>query len=349
MKISLLTIWHEKNYGAEMQAYATVKILQQLGHDVKMIDFRLSDSRPKTLKLWVIKCISSFSRESYKFNQFWKSHIPTTQRYSSIKKLKENPPQADMYLVGSDQVWNPGITKIAAPIYFLDFGDKSILRMSYASSFGVSEFDSNPQLLGLIEDNLKKFKAISCRESTGVEFLENRFNLKATNVLDPTLLFDGYPELIGNHEQKQTLVYYPLSPFLELEEFCKENAKKLGLEYLNTNNKKFLIRNIVWNRQGIEEWIRNIAEASLVVTPSFHGLAFSLIYRRQFIIIANGTKVSTRITSILAKLGLSDRYFTNVEDAKASNIWESIIDYSIIDKKLSEMRKNSITYLHDSL
>lgn len=70
-----------------------------------------------------------------------------------------------------------------------------------------------------------------------------------------------------------------------METFCKETAAKLGLDYVDANHKNYLIRKIVWDRPGVEEWVRTIAEAELVITPSFHGLAFSLIYHRQFVIV----------------------------------------------------------------
>ena len=98
MKIALLTIWHEKNYGAELQAYATIKVLQQLGHDVKMIDIRLSDMGKPSLGGRISLLVESISPNHRKFEYFWKSYIPTTQRYTSIEELQANPPEADIYI-----------------------------------------------------------------------------------------------------------------------------------------------------------------------------------------------------------------------------------------------------------
>ena len=137
MKVALLTIWHEKNFGAELQAYATIKILQQLGHDPKMIDIRLSDISQTNIKGKIGNFISNFGPSQRKFEQFWKKYTPVTQRYRNLKELQNNPPAADVYMVGSDQVWNPDIVKGFTNVFFLNFGSDIIKRVYYASSFGV--------------------------------------------------------------------------------------------------------------------------------------------------------------------------------------------------------------------
>lgn len=351
MKIALLTIWKEKNYGAEMQAYATIKALKQMGHSVVMINYLLGELEHPTVKQRIIRFISSFCRDTKKFNRFWKKYIPTTCHYHTFSELKNNPPQADYYIVGSDQVWNPEITKDKAATYFLDFGNEHTKRISYASSFGEKEWNAPEELTAIAKKRLQSFSAVSCREADGVNILQNTFNIDAVNVVDPTLLHDRYPELTGPIIQRKTLAFYPLSPFPELESFCKELADNLGLEYNNINKKKYLVRRIVWDRPSIEEWVKSIAEADLVVTPSFHGLAFSLIYQRQFIIIQNpdGKGKSSRITNLLASLGLSNRFFTSIEEANRARVWEQPIDYSIVQPKLKQLRDYSLDFLKHSI
>lgn len=347
MKIGLLTIWREKNFGAEMQAYATIKALQNLGHDVEMIDFRLSDIAHPTIKQRIIKILTYITKEDFKFRKFWKNHIPKGYHYKKPEELKCNPPKVDLLLVGSDQVWNPSITKEKALTYFLDFGETGVRKASYASSFGESEWLQSKQMTENVAELLGRFSLLSCRETSGVEILKNTFRQDASTVLDPTLLHTEYPELTGKLQNRRTLVFYPLSPFPELETFCKETAAKLGLDYVDANHKNYLIRKIVWDRPGVEEWVRTIAEAELVITPSFHGLAFSLIYHRQFVIVLSpeGKKRSTRLTSLLVQLGLEDRLFTSVEDVVKSNVLSRKINYEDVDKKLTELRSQSYNYL----
>lgn len=347
MKIALLTIWKEKNYGAEMQAYATIKVLKEMGHSVEMINYLLGELEKPTIKQRIISFISSFCHDTKKFNRFWKKYIPTTRHYSSLLELKKDPPKADYYMVGSDQVWNPEITRNKAAAYFLDFGNEQTKRISYASSFGIKEWNSSEEITKIAKERLKSFSAVSCRESDGIRILQNIFNVDAVNVVDPTLLHNGYPELTGPISQQRTLAFYPLSPFPELEFFCKELAKKMGLRFKNVNEKKYLIRRIVWDRPSVEEWVKSIAEAELVVTPSFHGLAFSLIYQRQFIVIQNpnGAGRNSRIINLLDELGLSNRFFVNIEDAIEAKIWNRKIDYSIVLPKLEKLRNKSLHYL----
>lgn len=346
MKIALLTIWKEKNYGAEMQAYATVKALQRMGHSVDIIDFRLGELEHPTVKQRLIRLISKFCLDTKKFNRFWKA-LPATKHYRTLSELKKNPPNADIYMVGSDQVWNPEITRNKALAYFLDFGNDNVKKISYASSFGVNKWIASHELTVIVRRCLKSFQAVSCREISGINILRDVFSINAVNVLDPTLLYNSYPELTGPIIQRKVLAFYPLSPFPELESFCHSLSKELRLTYKNINEKKYLIRSIVWDRPSVEEWIKSIAEAELVVTPSFHGLAFSLIYKRQFIIIKNpnGDSRISRITNLLAELGLSNRFFNSIEEAQQARIWEYPIDYSIVQPKLDKLRKFSFAFL----
>lgn len=347
MKIVLLTIWHVKNYGAELQTYATVKKLKELGYVVEVIDFRLFNE--VDTQLWskrLSKFLQSFLPVNRKFNSFWKKYIPSTKCYHSLEDLRAFPPEADLYLVGSDQVWNPRITLDKAPVYFLPFGQNSVLKASFASSIGTAKWTGDESLTHLAINQLKSFKAISCREQTGVEIVKNVFGLDAKLVADPTLLFTNYKELTGIVHPKKELVFYPLSENNEMELFCMNLAKVLNLSYKNANNQQKTIRSIVWNRPSVETWIKMIAGASIVVTPSFHGLSMSLLHHRQFIILAiNQNGRSSRITDLLSYIGLIDRYFTSYEEVLNSKIWEQEIDYIKVDNKLSILREQSIEYL----
>lgn len=351
MKIVLLTIWQVKNYGAELQAYATIRALKELGYTVEIIDYRLNELSSPTIKQIVIRLLNSLTLETYKFNVFWKKYFPTTKHYHNLKDLQKESPQADVYLVGSDQVWNPEITQEKIFTYFLNFGSNSVRRISYASSFGINVWNMDSEFTATIQNLLNRFAVLSSREKSGVSILRNIFHLEAANVLDPTLLHDDYSELVGEITSKNTLVYYPLSSFPELESFSMNLAKDLNLCYRNINKKSYLIRKIVWNRLSVENWIKSIAESSFVVTPSFHGLAFSLIYKRQFAIVQNvkDKNRSSRITDLLNILGLSDRYFTCVEEFRNSRIWERNINYQDVSKRMSSLREQSWQFLKSAL
>ena len=194
-------------------------------------------------------------------------------------------------------------------------------------------------------------EAVSCREQSGVKLLNDVFGVDAVNVLDPTLLHKSYPELTGEIIETNTLAFYPLSGYPGLESFCRELASLQGLEFVNVNKKTYMIRRIAWDRPGVEEWVKSIAGARLVVTPSFHGLAFSLIYHRQFVVVQNenGGAVSTRIKSLLNLLGLEDRFFTSIDQLRHSDILSKEIDYEAVDARLERLRKESNDYLRKLL
>ena len=139
-----------------------------------------------------------------------------------------------------------------------------------------------------------------------MKLLRDVFGVEATSVLDPTLLFDSYDEFVPNSQIRKTLVYYPLSEDWELTDYCENLAKKIGLTAINTNRKTTIFNKLIWNRVSIEQWVRNIAYSEFVITRSFHGLAFCLIYQRQFAILKSrndrGTRLETYCRSWIYKI-----------------------------------------------
>lgn len=348
MKIALLTIWHEKNYGAELQAYATVKALRQLGHQVEMIDIRLSDCHKPNLNGMIGNIVSSFGPAHHKFSEFWRKNIPVTKRYHSLEQLQNDPPESDVYMVGSDQVWNSDLTGDFAKLFFLDFGGDQVKRISFASSFGTQQWGAT-HLTEDVKKLIGRFDYLGCREQSGVDILRDTFNVPATLTIDPTLLFDQYPELTGTLVPKRTLVCYPLSKDPDLVNFAKEIASRLGLQLVNNNQTSMVLRHITWDRVSIEEWVRNIAESQFVITRSFHGLVFSILYRKSFAIIANTNNRSTRLLNLLQHLGIADRYFESFHACEEAQPWNTSIDYEAVHDKLKSLRKDSFDFLNKSL
>lgn len=348
MKIALLTIWHEKNYGAELQAYALIRAIRDLGHSVEMIDIRLSDKTPQTAKSKVLNTVLSFSPSEKKFEHFWKKNIPTTKRYKTVLELKNDPPQVDIYMVGSDQVWNPDITGDFSKLFFLNFGSDKIKRVSYASSLGVSTWLHN-EMKDDICTLLGRFSYITCREQSGVNILNNVFQVSARRVLDPTLLHENYVELTGDINEKPTLAYYPLSKDIKMETLVSRLCSQLNLQPININKKKYLYGKAVWNQPSVNQWIRNIAEAKFVITRSFHGLAFCLIYKRQFAMLATRNNRSTRVTDLLELMGLETRYYNSIEELEEAKPWTVKIDYTVVNEILQKHRIQSLEILRKML
>lgn len=349
MNVALLTIWHEMNYGAELQAYATIKILKNLGHNVRMIDIRLSDRDCLSLKSRIIQLIKSYSPVSRKFNAFWKDHIPTTKRYYSIEQLCKDWPNADVYVVGSDQVWNPQITGTFNDIFFLNFGSSDVKRISLASSFGQDAWEY-PELIPSIKRLLSKFSLISCREESGVKILKETFGYDAKLVLDPTLLLDSYSELYdGNFNTTDKIVYYPLSDDRELADLANKLADYYNIEAVNINKASYLWGKILWDKPSIGEWLKNIAEAKFVITRSFHGLVFSLLFNKDFAVLKGRNNRTTRLTNLLKLLNLEDRMFNDTKEMWQKAPWNAPICYKQVNRRLSELRECSLKTIKEAL
>lgn len=344
MKIALLTIWREKNYGAELQAYATVKLLQNFGHQVEMIDIRLSDCRKGNYNQKIYNLICGLTPGHRKFSRFWKKYIPVTKRYKTIDELQENPPDADVYMVGSDQVWNPDLTRDFSLLYFLNFGADGVRRVSFASSFGTTTWN-HPELKDDVRLLLHRFNCLTCREKNGVLLLKKVFNVDSVNVIDPTLALGDYSDIIKGLVEKRTLVFYPLSPDSELKDFSERLSNELGLACVNNNARKKILGKLEWNRLGVEEWIRNIAEAQFIITRSYHGLIFSLIFQRNFAIITSRNSRNGRIVDLLDLIGLSDRLFESFDDLYSSRIWNKKIDYEKINGSIRTLRNQTLNEL----
>lgn len=345
MKIALLTIWHEKNYGAELQTYATIKTLTERGHNVVAIDYRLHYSKVNSIKSMIANRIESLMPANQHFESFWKKYIPSTRLYTSLDDLTNDPPNVECYLVGSDQVWNPDITGNKAITFFLPFVTDKRKKISYASSIGVNEWRCDVEFTKKVGALLSEFEALSCREETGATILEKIFRLHVSVVLDPTLLRKDFNELIGMYNCHKTLAFYQLYESAELAECAKLISHEMNLKFNDVNQSK-RVGKIQVLRTGIKEWIKGIAESEFVITHSFHGMALSLLYHKQFMIIFNSkNNRSSRITDLLEKLGLLDRFFDDTSTAYKSRIWEKKIDFEIVENKLDKLRKESLDYL----
>lgn len=349
MKIALLTIWHEMNYGAELQAYATIKILKSLGHDVRMINIRLSDRNKLSLKNKFVNTIVSSSPAYRKFDRFWKKHIPTTKRYYSIEQLKKYYPVADVYIVGSDQVWNPQITGSFYELFFLNFGSSNTKRIALASSFGQDFWDYS-ELVPNIKKLFDRFSLISCREDSGIKILKDTFGFDANLMLDPTLLIDSYSELYdGDTSIANNIVYYPLTNDNKLADLATNLAHIYNVKAVNINKSRYVLGKLLWDKPSIREWLKNIAEAKFVITRSFHGLVFSILFNKDFAVLKGRNNRTTRLTNLLKLLNLEDRMFNDTEEMWQMSPWKSPICYTKVNARLSELREKSLGILKEVL
>lgn len=346
MKVSILTYHWEDNYGATMQAYATYKAIKQLGHSPEFIDLRLPYN--PSLKSRLV-----FGLKRYRFNKFRQKYFRkrTPKIYWSVDELRNNPPQSDCYLVGSDQTWNPQIGKELLPAFFLTFGDQSIKRISYATSIGLNKWEESPYISNEdISKALKHFNQILLRENSGIRIAKEIFNAEAKQVIDPVLLFPSYPELTGEIKQTGEIITYKLINDENFYENALTIAKDLNKPVRSIGSVRKPSGFRAAYPESVEDWVKRIAGSEIVITDSFHGTVISLLYHRQFVVYIGDSNRITRIVSLLSQLGLEERILTgknSIEDIRDMALKK--IDWTEIDSKLHNLRQNSLSLLSNAI
>lgn len=348
MKIGLLTYHHSTNIGAMMQTYATCRALIELGHEVVIVDIRQPERHRQGIIMELSKIV--FGKHQKDLDSFEKHfYPPLTRRYLSVEELRIDPPKVDCLVVGSDQTWNPEISKEMAMAYFLDFGGENLKRFSYASSFGMDYWKQNSDLTNDVFKALQQFENISVRERTAVKICRDTFMIDADLVADPTLLFNCYPEITGDVKPKSELLCYKLQ---RNEDFYRnidafKHIMDLPARLLNN----FIpVRGLRYTYPpSVRDWIRRIGGAEFVLTDSFHGVAFSLLYQRQFVVIRCHDGRDSRFEDLLHELDLDNRVFDSMSDLVSCDDYKEKIDYDKVAPKLSKIRNSSWDYLRKAL
>ena len=387
MKIGIMTHWWDKeNYGQQLQGFALQTFLRSCGHEPFLIKYSCPlkvQEQPR--KTWqqrlgkVIKnpgliYISLFIRirsvilERRKknacvvrdFSSFLRNHIATTKfTYYSRKELTTNEIDADVYICGSDQVWNEDwvMKEDNGRPWFLDFGRTDAKRIAYAASFGMAEVSHS--YLEFISLLLCRLDGVSMRELSGVEICKVAGRNDAVVVVDPTLLigredyFRLFSSELGRHSPKKPygFLYFIAGvqtnvPWKAIKKMCVNNGleTKVTTIYGSTGIpfRKF-------DDLTIPEWIGAIDNAAVMFTNSFHGTIFSIIMHRPFVIFLRDAKsqhegMNTRIVSLLRLMGLESRIYDEGRNNLETQM-HAPIDWSDVDKRLERLRKESTFFL----
>ncbi len=330
-----------------MQTYALCRFLIDQGHDLHIIDIRQEE---KT-NFGFFGRIAKNLIVSYRLQKDIRNlYPPLTRRYGTLKELQQDPPEADCYIVGSDQVWNPNISKKLMLAYFLDFGKKETMRMSYASSFGLSQWIiSDAAINAHIKELLCSFKALSVRERQGQDLCKREFDCVPTIVLDPTFLNADYANIIGKIKPRKEILCYKINKTPDFWEYAPivSRLKGLPLALLNHNYPKKGYRYCF--PPSLKTWMQRIAAAEFVLTDSFHGVAFSIINKKKFVCILNHNDRDSRLINIMTQFHLEDWMFNSVEEMVKDRRWEKEIDYYTVSQHIGELRRESQNYLIEAL
>lgn len=332
MKIKIITCQRVYNYGASLQALALQHYLEKEGCDVQIIDYTPDYQKfsvwnvPKSSHLYkpakysrIIRCIYALKvylrvrptlSRIKAFDKFSTEYHRLTCQYNSYEELAADPPMADLYIAGSDQIWSTHLQNGRDPAFYCAFGKVATKRISYAASFGF------PEILGgydsFVKSMLRGLDAISVREKTGINILEN-LGLKGVHVVDPVLLLEKeeWVKLLKVNtpiiEGKYILVYDLSHKDKRLNTFSKQLSKKYNLKIVAVNNKaKTEYADININNAGPAEFVNLLAHSEFVISDSFHATAFSVIFQKQFYVYYNQGNIS-RISDFLKIIGLEPR------------------------------------------
>ncbi len=360
MKVAVITLHRVTNFGSLLQTYATQKSLEQLGCQVETIDF-VPEGLTFFRSVWpkghstvkrLIKLLPLTAVNMIQFSmsdRFLRKHIHLTKkRYGSFAELVKDCPQADVYLSGSDQVWNTQNSNPPADLgaYYLAFAGDS-KKVAYAGSFGKDDFSQEEK--ATVTAWLKDYSALSVREDTALDTLHD-FGLDGVHVVDPTLLLTAQQWRSFCSEKKPEPGYvfiYNLNRNKVLEQAAVALAEKKGLRIVNfADTLEFVkgAKNLFGNTPM--DFINYISNADYVLTDSFHGTAFSLNFSRQVLSVP-APKYNCRLESILRMTGCENRMFTSVEEALEKA--ETPIDYTVVAPKLEAARNASAEYLKEAL
>ena len=365
MKIGIVTFHNALNVGAVLQAYALQTILSQLGHEVEFINYapfrryRLKDFIAKSPVVMFNKLRNIINGMKYtKQNNFNKILTLSARRYLSYEDLVRYQMDYDVYIAGSDQIWN--FYQSLSPVYMLDFVPDNKKKISYAASMGQCRIDKS--LYYVFKEKLMKFNAISLREKNGVDFVNKLLNGEklAIQTLDPTLLIGSqyYDNIMDSNKIKSN----PYICTYILADLDKENAdiisnikEQLGIKTINLRNPDTCIwlshakNKIVTPNQ----WLYYIKNSDFIICSSFHAVVFSLIFHKPFIALVppncKNKGGNMRINTLLESTELLDRIISDFNKERIYHVMNSPIDWHKIDEKIIKMRETSIEFLKSNL
>lgn len=349
-RIGILTLHRALNYGAVWQCYALKYACESLGKVVETIDYNpyghyeakwAIGKRPSVAYRYVMQL--------RQFNRFVSQRLNPTQHTESHDWIKQNPPQDDVYIVGSDTVWANAVAGDYLDSYLLDFAPQNVRRISYAASTGGNPMELNEFQLG----ELLKFSAISIREKQAVADVQAKVDVKVTDVCDPTLLltWDDYNAMEKKPFwlPKHYIAYFDLAGDPFCAECAKQMSRELNLPILNLAGKYRRWARYNYMAPTPEQWLHILHQADYVCTNSFHGVAFSIIYRRPFICCAaqvgGRAKTNGRVQNLLEQTNLIDRYITSIEQVEA----KVNSDMKFDDEAIGTYRNRSLQWLKNAI
>ena len=349
-RIGILTLHRSFNYGAVLQGWSLKKACELLGHEVEVIDYNPYGSISLSSMLrHRPSVIYRYLRHAQIFGRFVKKHLNLTKYTKSSEWIKNNPPREDIYIVGSDMVWSKEVAGEIGDAYFLDFAPNTVWRIAYAASTGGNPIELSESQL----EELRKFSAISVRERQTVASVQEKVEVPVIDVCDPTLLLtqEEYKKIEKKPLwlPKHYVVYFDLGG----DPFC-EDAVKMVSQTFNIPIINLAGRYRSWTQYNylaptLEQWLYILHHADFVCTNSYHGAAFSIIFRRPFFSckahVGGQVKSNGRAENLLEQTNLLDRYVDDINQVKALLKTKIIYD----EESINQYRNRSLEWLKNAI
>lgn len=342
--IGVIGLWWGSNYGSCLNGYAVYKALTSLGKSVWMINHHYVNARRNSPHHEFVKDI---------YPSYALSPSMSLEKYDYINNM------CDTFLAGSDQIWKWFFTKAYGYEFMLKYIDDSKKKISFGSSFG-NEWDSTPkEALPEAIRCMHRFNAISVREPSGAKICQEVYGIKAEVVSEPVfcLSINDYNELIQTatiNETEPYILTYILDPTPQKRQAILEYGKLTGLKVLNVldldpkvyekNKEKLDLPNIL-PQISPQDLMKLYANTEFVITDSFHGTCFAIIFNRKFISITNPDRGAIRFPELLAKYGLSDRLVENPSQIPVNQKYLENIDFTPVNEIIRIDRKKSLDWL----
>ncbi|RPA66593.1 polysaccharide pyruvyl transferase family protein [Cyclobacteriaceae bacterium YHN15] len=363
LKIKTITCHDVYNFGASLQAYALMTYLKKLGHDVEIINYKPDYL---TFNLWAIgdkwskNPLLRFAYYSYvvpkrllmqsrrkKFDVFTRNKLQlTAQKYYSFDELKKNPPQANVFFAGSDQIWNPLLPNGKDPSFFLEFAEKGTVKASYAASFAVSDIPAD--LVTNTTRMLSQFNHISIRETSGMDIL-NKYGLEGELVVDPVFLLQKseWKEQVPYHIEEPYIFVYDQENNRMMRDAAVFLAKKYGWKiYAIEALYPMSYADKQIKDAGPEDFLALIQSCKVCLTNSFHCISFSLIFEKSFFLFKRThLQVNSRMVDLLTYLGIQAHIVEEIDD----NLVVKEIEYTTVNERLYTRRIISYEFIEKVL
>lgn len=365
-KIGIITFHNSYNCGSMLESYAIQKYIENLGEDVKIINFSNKGQR-QLYSIWHknnsikniirnILLIPAYRRIKYNNNMYETFKIKNfnlTEEYNNIDQLSDK--DFDIVIAGSDQIWNITISD-ADDAYFLPWVKKA-KKVAYAPSFGsknILKYSENPKKYA---NFISDFDALSVREKNGKKWIKDLTNIDVEILIDPTLLLESkdYDEIMdkGIKLNKKFIFFYSPDFDIDICRFVRKIARKYKLEVITWSTKPYfkkLIKRFGFKLPEYENpsmYLSLMKNAELILTTSFHGTIFSSIYRKKFFTIKNGGMYGDddRVITLLTQLGLLERLIPYEFDDKLDYL--NNIDYTQYERELPKLKDKAKKYINN--